>query len=130
MILFLNTSGFDQIHFGLVSEKKVKEQIVKVKYPETEKTLGYLEKFLKSNRANLSQLDKIVVVTGSGSFTGIRLGVSMSLAFSFAKDIPVFSLKAEDVPKDLRLLETMKFKKITSNFNADYGAEPNITIKN
>ena len=130
MILFINSSGFDKLHFGIISEKKVKEQIIKVKYPETEKTLSYLDKFLKANRATLEQMEKIVVVTGSGSFTGVRLGVSMGLAFSLAKEIPLYAIESNEAPKNLKDLETMKLKKVNSRFDANYGAEPNITMSN
>ncbi len=129
MILFIDSSGFDKQRFAIIDGKKVAQQVVKIKYPETEKTLGHLDKFLKSKRIKLDNISRIVVVTGAGSFTGIRVGVSISLAFSFAKNIPLYSVPAQKVPKKLAELATMKLKKAPIQFDPDYGSAPNITIK-
>ncbi len=128
MILLIDSSGYEQLHFALITDK-VKQQKFKITYPETEKTLSYLEKFLKTNKTKLDQVRKIVVISGPGSFTGIRVGVSMALAFSFAKNIPLYAIEGTDVPKKLSELTTMKLKKVNSEFDPAYGAEPNITIK-
>lgn len=129
MILLIDSSGFQDLKFGLVdAEKKFsKEQVLKITHPETEKTLSYLDKFLKSCKVSLLEIDKIIVVSGPGSFTGIRAGLSMSLAFSFANDIPLYSITKDKVPKKLMDIEALKLKKVKSDTDPDYGAEPNIT---
>jgi tRNA threonylcarbamoyladenosine biosynthesis protein TsaB len=131
MILFIDSSGYDQLHLAVIDSEKssVKEKKIKITYPETEKTLGYLDQFLKSNKFKLDNVKKIIVVSGPGSFTGIRVGVSMSLAFSFAKDIPLYSITKDKVPKKLKDIGDLKLKKVKSEFDPEYGAEPNITIK-
>jgi len=128
MILLIDSSGYEQLHFALIG-KKVKQQKFKITYPETEKTLSYLEKFLKANKTKLDQIQEIVVVSGPGSFTGIRVGVSISLAFSFAKNIPLYAIEKPKLPKKLSDLVTMKLQKVKNEFDPDYGAEPNITTK-
>ena len=131
MILLIDSSGYDQLHFALIDDQKtsgnVVDQKIKITYPETQKTLGYLDKFLTKKKVSLDGITKLVVVSGPGSFTGIRVGISMSLAFSFAKDIPLYSITKDKLPKNLNLLAKVRLKKIDSSFDPEYGAEPNIT---
>lgn len=131
MILFIDSSEYEQLRFGIIDPEKNKaiQEKIKITYPETEKTLTHLDQFLKVSKVKLDQVQKIIVVSGPGSFTGIRVGVSMALAFSFAKDIPLFSLTQEKVPTKLTDLVKLKLKKVNSEFDPEYGAEPNITIK-
>ncbi len=128
MILLIDSSGYEQLHFALINDK-VKQQKIKITHPETEKTLSHLEKFLKTNGVKLDAVNKIVVVSGPGSFTGIRVGVSMALAFSFAKNIPLYAIEKPKLPEKLSELANMKLQKVKDDFDPDYGAEPNITIK-
>ncbi len=44
--------------------------------------------------SDVSELDRIFVVCGPGSFTGIRIGVSVALALGYAKNIEVIGLSA------------------------------------
>lgn len=129
MILFLDTSGFEEVHFALIATG-LKEQRYPLKRFDSEKTLTLLERFLKKNKVKLqsNSFGKIIVVSGAGSFTGIRTGIAISLAFSLAFDIPVYAIKKDKLPKVLSELKVSKdLKKITAAFNADYGAEPHIT---
>ncbi|MDB4939708.1 MAG: tsaB [Candidatus Doudnabacteria bacterium] len=129
MILLIDSAGYNQIHFALINNLKTRARKIKITYPETEKTLGYLEKFLKTSKVKLNQIEKIIVVSGPGSFTGIRVGVTIGLAFSFAKNIPLYAVEKDRLPEDLSQLEKMKLKKVGADFDPAYGAEPNITIK-
>lgn len=125
MILFLDTSDFNKLHFALIDNGKIKERFVSVKYNESEKTLPELKKMLGKN---ILKLQVIYAVSGPGSFTGIRVGISIALAFSLAAGIPVYALKKDQVPENLFEISKIKnLKKIASDFDLDYGAEPNIT---
>lgn len=129
MILFLDTSGFEEVYFAVIG-KSVLKQKFKLKRSDSEKTLLLLERFLKKNKVKLQAgtFNKIVAVSGPGSFTGIRTGVAIALAFSLAFEIPAYAIKKDKLPKSLSgLKETKELKKINSAFNPDYGAEPNIT---
>ncbi len=138
MILFLDTSDFKKLRFALIEESrgrtergkaaraKIKTRSVSVKYNESEKTLPELQKLIGNNFGKISA---IYAVSGPGSFTGIRVGISIALAFSFAKKIPLYALKKDKVPKNLSgILKLKNLKNISSNFELDYGAEPNITF--
>lgn len=111
MILFLNTAGFERLHFALIIGKSVKNKKIRIKYPETEMALAYLDKFLRAQKAGINQIKKIIVVSGSGSFTGIRVGIALSAAFSLALGIPVYAIDGDRLPHNLSALYGMKLKK-------------------
>ena len=134
-ILFFDSSSFDWLHFSLVdlASNKVAQKKVRMHHFESEKTLPALLNFLKKNKIFLAKpnqsrsIAKIYFVSGPGSFSGIRVGAAIALAFGFAKNIPVFALKKNQVPKNLANLISSKAKKISANPELDYGSSPKIT---
>jgi tRNA threonylcarbamoyladenosine biosynthesis protein TsaB len=127
MILFIDTSDFNNLHFALVPpDEKIKvEQLSKtVAYNENHKTLELLQKFLKKQKTQLKQVKKIVVCSGPGSFTGIRVGVALAQAMGFALNIPVVAIKKTKVPKNLGDLRKLK---ASQHIVLHYGKKPNIT---
>lgn len=51
--------------------------------------LPKIEKFLASNKVNFDDLKGVVVVNGPGSYTGIRIGVSVANSLGMVLKIPV-----------------------------------------
>lgn len=51
--------------------------------------LPLFDKLLKKHSLKISDITNIVVNTGPGSFTGIRVGISIANALSFTLNIPV-----------------------------------------
>lgn len=129
MILFLDTSGFEKLHFALLNEitGKVSEKKQHITHSQTEGALEYLDNFLRLYKISIKQIKKIYIVSGPGSFTGIRAGVAHALAFSMALHIPVYHLSKDQVPTKLSNLFKMRLKKLPAEFNPEYGREPNIT---
>ena len=56
-------------------------------------TLPMIDKLLKQQGVTLKDLTLIEVNTGSGSFTGIRVGMAIANALSFALKVPVEKLQ-------------------------------------
>ncbi len=130
MILFIDTSDFRKFRIALITgsgkSARIKEKIISAKYDESERTLPEIKKLLGSG--GIKNLSAVYAVSGPGSFTGIRAGISIALAFSFARKIPAYAIKKSRVPANLAHLPRLKnLKKISSNFELDYGGEPNIT---
>lgn len=80
----------------------VKDQNILYKYQEkiltdmSSKILPIIDSGLKENKLTLNDIDKIFVVNGPGSFTGIRVGVTVAktIAWALKKDIiPLSSLE-------------------------------------
>lgn len=124
MILFINTSDFNSLTLAIVHNATVKIQTASVAFNENYKTNAYLEKFLRHQKIKMSDLTKIIVCSGPGSFTGIRVGVSLAQALGFALKIPVIAISKSKVPDDIRKLSNIKSGK---SLVMNYGQKPNIT---
>lgn len=124
MLLYINTTDFDSVKFALITEGSIKEFSKQLAFNENYQTLELLEKFLEKEKATLEGVKKIIVCSGPGSFTGIRVGVSMAMAMGFALNIPVTTIPKNKVPSNLIKLETLKLPKTLS---LNYGQKPKIT---
>jgi tRNA A37 threonylcarbamoyladenosine modification protein TsaB len=126
MILFIDTASFDEVRFALIGEK-TKTKTYALPHSKSSETISLLGKFLGKNKLN--GVEKIYVVSGPGSFSGIRVGLSIAQAFAFAKQITAYALTKDQVPVNLfELSKIKKLKKITASFDPEYGAPPNITM--
>ena len=124
MILYIDTSDFNHLMLAAVNGDTVKIHTAAVAFNENYKTNAFLEKFLKHHKIKMADLTKVVVCTGPGSFTGIRVGVSLAQALGFALKIPVVAIPKSKVPKDIRKLSAVKGGKALL---MNYGQKPNIT---
>ncbi|GHB63555.1 tRNA (adenosine(37)-N6)-threonylcarbamoyltransferase complex dimerization subunit type 1 TsaB [Psychrosphaera saromensis] len=55
----------------------------------SQKLLPFIEKILSDSGIKLDQLDGIAYGQGPGSFTGVRIGVSVTQGLAFGADLPV-----------------------------------------
>ena len=83
---------------AVVSEGRIlSEASLDEKYAHAEKLMGQVDTVLDRCGLSLHQLDGIAVSIGPGSFTGLRIGLSVAKGLSFAsgrKVIPVPTLQA------------------------------------
>lgn len=126
MTLFIDTSDFNNLKFALITKTEIKEFTAAVAFNENYKTNEFLEKFLKKSKATPKQISKVIVCSGPGSFTGIRVGVSLAQALGFALGIPMAAMPKSKVPTDLKKLLAIKGSK---TLLVNYGQKPNITKK-
>ena len=59
-----------------------------------------IDSILKENNVRLQEVDGIACVVGPGSFTGIRIGVSVANAFGFALSKPLLSVNTFELMRD------------------------------
>jgi tRNA threonylcarbamoyladenosine biosynthesis protein TsaB len=124
MILFINTSDFGNLQFVLTNGTVVKQFAKEIAFNENFKTNAFLEIFLKQAKVSPKDLQKIIVCSGPGSFTGIRVGVSLAQALGFALQIPVVAVAKSKIPEDVRKLTKISGGK---SLTLNYGQKPNIT---
>lgn len=127
MILYIDTSDFHNLTLALVTKQTIKKLVTEVAFNENYKTNYFLQKLLKHNKVNINKIQKIIVCSGPGSFTGLRVGASLAQALGFALQIPVTTIKKDSVPDDLSKLTELPTKK---QVILHYGAKPNITKSN
>lgn len=118
--LFIST--FDKIiTIGLLKNGEVVSELTK----ESSKnhsihTMPMIDEILKINNLSTSYLNEIIVVNGPGSFTGVRIGVTIAKTLAYTLNIPIktiTSLKAYAVSNDsdtnkLVVIEDLKGKYI------------------
>lgn len=71
------------------------------------KVMPIIDEAFRNTNLNIKDIDKIFVVNGPGSFTGIRVGVTIAKTISYCLNIPLIKLS------ELELLATTP----TSNYN-------------
>lgn len=87
--LLIDTSSNKEIKVGLSINRK--KYIVKqsVDYRKAQVILPLIDKILRKNNLTLQNLRKIEVNTREGSFTGVRIGLSVANVLGFALKIPI-----------------------------------------
>lgn len=88
-ILLIDTTDNQEIEVGLKinNEKYLVRQ--KIDYRKAQAVLPLIEKILTKKKVKLTDLSGIEVNTRLGSFTGVRVGLSVAQALGFALKIPV-----------------------------------------
>lgn len=102
MILFIDTHD-ELITIGLKNEDKLYIKTKLSEYSHSIFTMPMIEELFKENNLNVKDLKKIIVVNGPGSFTGIRIGVSIAKTMAYALNISIntiSSLKAYLISND------------------------------
>lgn len=88
-ILYIDTSNNKEIvvrlntHEGEFIEKSTAVE------QKAQATLPLIDKLIQKAGITLNQINKINVKTGPGSFTGLRVGISIANTLSFALGVPV-----------------------------------------
>ena len=85
MKLHIDTSNREKIVVGIDGEK-FKTEAIKEK---SQKLLPFINEVLKKKEIKIEDISEIEVNTGPGSYTGLRVGVSVANTIGWALDIPV-----------------------------------------
>ena len=96
MILHIDTKDQKQVSVSLKKDGKVIESLSEQNEYGSQVLLPLIEKILKENKLDFKDLTAIEVTTGPGSFTGLRVGVSVANALAYSLGIPVNGKKIED----------------------------------
>ena len=94
MIYLLVDTSTSNITISILNDNKVIcEYVNKIDSDMSSKILPIIDKLLKDNNLELDKIDKIFVVNGPGSFTGVRIGVTIckTIAWALKKDIITLS---------------------------------------
>ncbi len=87
--------------------------------------LGKIEKLLEKNKFKFDDLEAIVGFKGPGSFTGLRIGLTVANTLAYGLRIPVVSSDAQAWIQDgIKRLKKGENDKITL---PEYGRPPRIT---
>lgn len=74
---------------GLANGGVIKIEIWTSHRNQSKELLPNIDRLLRSNKVKPEQLKQVAVNLGPGSFTGLRIGISIANAFGYALNIPV-----------------------------------------
>ena len=129
MILALRTDSMTAT-IALLSPAHSPAQIIKSKEWEAGRQLSVqlpaaIDELLKSANSEYSDLTGIIVYEGPGSFTGLRIGITIANAISHELNIPIVGTTGEDwMDSGVDKLQDAKPGTIVM---PAYGGEANIT---
>jgi len=89
MILHINTKDQKKVEVSLMKDGKIFKTLTEDREYGSQVLLPMIEKLLKNSSLDLKDLKGIEVETGPGSFTGLRVGVSVANSLAYSLGIPV-----------------------------------------
>lgn len=95
MILHINTKDQKQVKVSLEKDGKVIKSLSEENQYGSQVLLPLILQLLRTTNNELRTLEGIEIDTGPGSFTGLRVGVSVANALGYSLNIPVNSKKME-----------------------------------
>ena len=87
--LFIDTS-FSDVSIAILKDNKIISSIQN-NIPNEHSIYAhpYIEKVLKDSNTLPKEIDNIMVVNGPGSFTGVRIGLTIAKVYAYVENIPV-----------------------------------------
>jgi tRNA A37 threonylcarbamoyladenosine modification protein TsaB len=131
MFLLIDMSQFDKIHLALFDAEN---RIDKTYDARNRELLFCIDELVRSQEsiANSSQpiansdIEGIMVVVGSGSFTSERIGCVVANTFAYVREIPLLAISIEDVEHAQDLISNLLKHPKGQFISATYSGEPNI----
>lgn len=93
MILFIDTHD-ELITVALKNNEDLFIKTQTSEYAHSVYTMPMIEELFKENNLDIKNLDKIIVVNGPGSFTGIRIGLSIAKTIAYALKIKINTISS------------------------------------
>ena len=93
-ILFIDTSTSD-VSIAIISDGKILSSINKtIPNAHSIYTVSFLDKVIKEAGLAPDDIETILVVTGPGSFTGVRIGVTIAKTYAYLKNINIVGVSS------------------------------------
>lgn len=98
MKLYIDTSGADAATVAIEVDGKKHEKVSQSHVHRAQMTLPLIEELLAEHGLTPAAITDIVVATGPGSYTGLRVGVSIANALAFILGVSVNGQKPPVTP--------------------------------
>ena len=87
--LFIDTSSSD-VSIALIRDEIILSSITKsIPNKHSIYTVSFIDEVLKNTSLEPTDINSIMVVTGPGSFTGVRIGVTIAKTFAYLNNIDI-----------------------------------------
>lgn len=100
--LYIDTTSNKEVIIQLTLDKHVDEVRQEIQFNRGQVVLPIIQNLLEKYNLIPKDLDEVTVHEGPGSFTGVRVGVSIANAISFALGIPA---NGNTFQKDKKIVE-------------------------
>ncbi len=131
MYLIINTTLKQRVQLILADQEIVEDRIWDVERKQAEQLLTYLDLMLRQNGVQTVDIQGIGVVTGPGSFSSLRIGITVANTLGFALKLKVVGIKANQFESSEELVKKVmdKLKKTKKGalILPFYNKQPNIT---
>ena len=127
MILAIKTdTPIAELYLFDDAAKKIDELVWQADRKLADELLPKIEELLSKNTLQLKDLTGIVIFTGSGSFTGLRIGTTTANTLAYSLAIPIVEAKGKDWAESgcQKISTTQPGKYVVPK----YSSEPNITV--
>lgn len=92
--LFIDTSSSD-VSIAILRDNKIISHITKnIPNKHSVYTVSFLEKMLMDANLTPKEIEKIMVVTGPGSFTGLRIGVTIAKVYAYLEKLEITAISS------------------------------------
>jgi len=90
--LYIDTSS-SYLYSAILNDTSIISE-VKKEFGQSlsEEALPEIVKLFEDNNLEAKDIDKIIVVNGPGSFTGIRIGITIAKIFAWSLNIPIITI--------------------------------------
>lgn len=132
-ILYIDTSS-SYLYAGIVTNRKLTSEVKKeFGHSLSEKALPSIVSLFEKENLSAKDIDKIIVVNGPGSFTGIRIGITIAKVFAWGLNIPITSVSALEAMSLSSTSDKLHVPIINARrnyvFGAIYSKDNNIILK-
>ena len=87
--LYIDTAQRDKTIVALVVDGRTHKLVDRSDFASSQALLPLIAKILGQKKIKLTEIDEIKVNTGPGSFTGLRVGISVANTLGWILNIPV-----------------------------------------
>lgn len=95
MNLTIDTRNSKEIKVTLEKDEQIVEEISVAENGRAESVLNLLHRALEKSHLDIKEIKEIKFEKGPGSYTGLKAGVAVANALSFALSIPINNLPVE-----------------------------------
>ena len=90
MITLLIDTSLSDVSIAILKENKVLSNITKeIPNQHSIYTVSFIDQCLEASSLKPSDIEQIMVVNGPGSFTGVRIGLTLAKTYAWALNIPI-----------------------------------------
>lgn len=125
MVIAVRTDKPDAEIYLLQDSKEIDTELWPAGRELADELLPKIEELLKRNKVLLQSISGIIVFTGSGSFTGLRIGTTIANTLAYSITVPVVTSEGENWVE--AGLKKLKMSSSRSLVIPTYDNEPNIT---